>query len=100
MTQRDEHKKTASVAAAGGIRIDRERVVATIDAALREHAHHKASMLQDRERGRLTEIDMINGAIAREGARLGVPTPICDTLTDLVRIIEMRARRGRTKPIP
>src|SRR5579872_6592349 len=51
--------ETANVAAASGIRIDRERIVATIVAALREHAHHKASMLQDRERGRPTEIEMI-----------------------------------------
>ena len=80
--------ETTNVAAASGIRIDRQRILATIDAALREHAHHKASMLQDRERGRPTEIETINGAIAREGARLGVPTPVCDTLTDLVRIIE------------
>ncbi len=83
--------ETTSVAAARGIRIDRERIVATIGSALREHAYHKASMLQDRERGRLTEIETINGAVAREGARLGVPTPVCDTLTDLVRIIELAA---------
>lgn len=81
-------EETAAVAAAKGIAIDRARIIATIDAALREHAHHKASMLQDREHGRLTEIETINGAIAREGSRLGVPTPVCDTLTDLVRVIE------------
>jgi len=80
--------ETAAVAAAKGIGLDRERIVATVDAALREHAHHKASMLQDREHGRPTEIELINGAIAREGARLGVPTPVCDTLSDLVRVIE------------
>lgn len=84
--------ETVSVAAAAGIVIDRERIVTTVDAALREHAHHKASMLQDREHGRLTEIDMINGAIAREGARLGVPTPVGETLTDLVKVIELASR--------
>jgi 2-dehydropantoate 2-reductase len=84
--------ETVQVAAACSIQIDRERIIATIDAALREHAFHKASMLQDRERGRPTEIEMINGAIAREGARLGVPTPVCDTLTDLVRMIELASR--------
>jgi len=84
--------ETVDVAAASGISIDRDRIVATVDAALREHAHHKASMLQDREHGRLTEIETINGAIAREGARLGVPTPVCDTLTDLVRVIELASR--------
>lgn len=80
--------EAVNVAAARGIRLDRTRIETTIDAALREHAHHKASMLQDREHGRPTEIEMINGAIGREGARLGVPTPVCDTLADLVRIIE------------
>ncbi len=84
--------ETASVAAACGIRLDRTRIIATMDAALREHVHHKASMLQDREHGRATEIDMINGSIAREGARLGVPTPVCDTLTDLVGVIELASR--------
>ena len=84
--------ETAAVAAAAGIRIDRDGIAAMIDAALAQHAHHKASMLQDREHGRATEIETINGAIAREGARLGVPTPVCDTLTDLVRVIELSAK--------
>lgn len=84
--------ETVSVAATSGIRIDRDQIIATIDAALREHAHHKASMLHDRELGRPTEIETINGAIAREGTRLGVPTPVCDTLTDLVRVIELAAK--------
>jgi 2-dehydropantoate 2-reductase len=87
--------ETVAVAAAAGIGLDRERIVATVHKALREHAHHKASMLQDREHGRPTEIETINGAIAREGKRLGVPTPVCDTLSDLVRIIEMGSR-GRS----
>lgn len=93
--------ETANVAAAQGIRVDRDRVESTIDGALREHAHHKASMLQDREHGRRTEIETINGAIAREGARLAVPTPVCDTLADLVRVIELSSladgqSRGRS----
>ena len=83
--------ETTRVAAAGGIRINPERIKAMVDVALREHAHHKASMLQDREQGRATEIETINGAIARQGGRSGVPTPVCDTLTDLVRVIELAA---------
>lgn len=85
--------ETLAVATKRGIRLDREKILKTIDAALREHAKHKASMLQDREHGRATEIDMINGAIAREGKRLGVATPVCDTLTDLVKVIELAAKR-------
>jgi 2-dehydropantoate 2-reductase len=80
--------ETVAVAAARGVMLDRAGIGASIDAALREHRDHKASMLHDREMGRPTEIEMINGAIAREGRRLGVPTPVCDTLSDLVRLIE------------
>jgi 2-dehydropantoate 2-reductase len=85
--------ETVAVAKACKIRIDRDKIAKTIDAALREHAKHKASMLQDREHGRVTEIDMINGAIAREGKRVGVATPVCDTLTDLVKVIELAAKK-------
>ncbi len=81
--------ETLAVAAAKGIHLEREQILSTIASALKEHAHHKASMLQDREHGRMTEIGTINGAIAREGAELGVPTPVCETLTDLVRVIEL-----------
>jgi len=86
--------ETVAVAAARDIQLDRARICSTIDAALCEHAYHEASMLQDRRHGRTTEIETINGAIGREGARLGVPTPVCDTLSDLVRIIEAAGRNG------
>ncbi len=41
-------------------------------------------MLQDVLRGAPTEIDAINGAVVREGARLGVPTPANETLLRLL----------------
>lgn len=80
--------ETAAVAAAAGIVLDRQAIVDTVDQALREHTDHKASMLQDFEAGRATEIEFISGAVAREGARLGVPTPVTGTLADLVRLAE------------
>jgi 2-dehydropantoate 2-reductase len=90
-------EETVNVAASSAIRLDQPRIVDTLDAALREHAFHKASMLQDRERRRPTEIETINGAIARQGARMGVPTPVCDTLVDLVRIIELASNAMTAK---
>ena len=86
-------QETAAVAAAQGIALEPGGIMASIESALRSHRDHKASMLHDREQGRRTEVEMINGAIAREGARLGVPTPVCDTLSDLVRIIEAKTLR-------
>jgi 2-dehydropantoate 2-reductase len=45
-------------------------------------------MLQDMERGRPTEIDAINGAVVREGQRVGVPTPFNQALLLLVKARE------------
>lgn len=50
--------------------------------------HHHPSMLQDLERGRRTEIGALNGAIARLGARLGVPVPVNAALARLIRRME------------
>lgn len=81
-------QETVAVAQARGLSLDAQSIIGTVHAALVEHGHHKPSMLQDREHGRMTEIEAINGAIVREGERLGIATPVCATLADLVRVIE------------
>ena len=53
-------------------------------------AAHRSSMLQDLERGRRTEIDHLNGAVATLGAARGVPTPVNAELAALVRFLESR----------
>ena len=53
-------------------------------------AAHRSSMLQDLERGRRTEIDHLNGAVARLGAARGVPTPVNAALAALVSFLESR----------
>jgi 2-dehydropantoate 2-reductase len=47
-----------------------------------------SSTAQDIERGRPTEIDSLNGFVARRGAELGVPTPVNHTLWALVKLRE------------
>lgn len=49
---------------------------------------NRNSMLQDVENGRRTEIDAINGAVARLGAEVGVPTPLNATVASLIRALE------------
>ncbi len=49
---------------------------------------HKASMLQDVEARRMTEIDYLNGGIARFGRELGVATPLHDAVTALIKGVE------------
>jgi 2-dehydropantoate 2-reductase len=55
------------------------------------------SMLQDVLDGQRTEIDYINGAIAAEGAALGVATPVNSVLTDLVKTLEASYKKQINK---
>jgi 2-dehydropantoate 2-reductase len=76
-----------AVAEALGVRLDSD------PDALVDHAHrvaydHRSSMLQDVLAKRATEIDFLNGGIARFGAEEGVPTPLNETIAALVRGVE------------
>ncbi len=48
----------------------------------------KTSMLQSLEKGSITEIDFINGAVVRLGQRYGIATPVNATLVACVKGIE------------
>jgi 2-dehydropantoate 2-reductase len=48
----------------------------------------KTSMLQSLEKGSITEIDFINGAVVRWGERCDVPTPVNATLVACIKGIE------------
>jgi 2-dehydropantoate 2-reductase len=53
-------------------------------------ADFKTSMLQSIEKGSVTEIDYVNGAVVALGERLGVATPINRSLVALVKGLESR----------
>jgi 2-dehydropantoate 2-reductase len=50
--------------------------------------HATSSTAQDIARGKRTEIDSLNGYVARLGDELGIPTPVNRTLHALVKILE------------
>ena len=78
-----------AVAAAQGITLDADPEELIDHAAKPEIAYgHKASMLQDIEARRATEIDFLNGGIARFGRELGVATPLNDAITSLIKGLE------------
>jgi 2-dehydropantoate 2-reductase len=78
-----------SVAAAQGIELDADPEDLIDHAAKPEVAYnHKASMLQDVEARRPTEIDYLNGGIVRFGAEHGVPTPLNRAIWSLVKGLE------------
>jgi 2-dehydropantoate 2-reductase len=57
---------------------------------LKVDAHARSSMWEDLERHRPTEVDDLNGAVVRLGARCGVPTPVNERLVQLVKEAEAR----------
>jgi len=78
-----------AVASAQGIVLDADPEELIDHAAKPEIAYgHKASMLQDVEARRQTEIDFLNGGIARFGRELGVRTPLNDAITQLIKALE------------
>ncbi len=81
-------RETVSVARAQNIPLDEEERWETITGLLGRAAGAKSSMLQDVEKGRRTEIDVINGAIVAAGKRAGVATPCNDTMVWLVQSLE------------
>ena len=58
--------------------------------------YQRPSMAQDMAKGRRTEIELMNGYIASEGARVGVAAPTHEMLTRQV----LRVERGELSPRP
>jgi len=78
-----------AVAAAQGIVLDADPEELIDHAARPDVAYdHRASMLQDVEARRPTEIDYLNGGIVRFGQEYGVPTPHNGAIWALVRGLE------------
>ena len=81
-----------AVARADGVTFD-EDFVALIDRVF-VGARTIASMRQDLMKGRHTEIDHMNGAVARLGEQFGIPCPVNAALTTMIKYLEP-GKRGR-----
>ena len=78
------------VARAAGIRLSFTDPVQAWDRAAEGlPPDFKASMLQSLEKGSITEVDFINGAVVRWGRRLGVATPVNAALVACIKGIEL-----------
>jgi len=55
--------------------------------------NHRSSMLQDIENVKRTEVDALTGYVSAQGHLYGVPTPICDMLSEQVRFMERNRAR-------
>lgn len=79
-----------TVARASGIAVAVTDPVAHVRAFGAQMPDAKPSALLDHEARRVSEVDVINGAVPRQGARVGVAAPVNATLTALIKAIERR----------
>jgi 2-dehydropantoate 2-reductase len=81
--------EVVAVGKAAGVALpDREELMAATLTLGDAMPSATSSTAQDIARGRPTEIDSLNGYVARRGKELGIPTPVNNTLYALVRLIE------------
>ena len=91
-------KETVEVANKKGIRLSDDLAEKTISKTLKAGAI-KTSMLQDRENGKIMEIDSLNGAIVRLGHKMNVSIPVNETLYGAIKVINKRLFSSQT-PTP
>jgi 2-dehydropantoate 2-reductase len=84
-----------AVAKAKGIAVDMSDPVEYVRVFGQKIPGARPSMLLDHLAKRRSEIDVINGAVPRVGAEVGVPTPVNETVVALV-----RARESGFAPAP
>ncbi len=79
-------KEAEAIAKAKGVKLGFDDPVDHTKKVCEATAANWSSMLQDVERKRETEIDMINGAIVREGKKVNIATPVNQVLTNLIKV--------------
>jgi 2-dehydropantoate 2-reductase len=85
--------EAVAVARADGVRLDTEGLAERVMKVGPAMPTQISSTAQDIALGKATEIDALNGHVARRGAALGVPTPVNRTLHQLVKMLEIATRK-------
>jgi 2-dehydropantoate 2-reductase len=94
---KDLIEEVVAVASAAGVRVPGADQL--MDAALKlgaSMATATSSTEQDIARGRLTEIDSLNGYVSRRGKDLNVPTPVNSALYALVKLLELEPENSQS----
>lgn len=86
--QRSIVQEVVEVAAAEGVALSLQASLETVDRIAQTMSGQHSSTAQDMARNKPSEIDHLNGFIARRGSELGIPTPINRTLHALVKLVE------------
>jgi 2-dehydropantoate 2-reductase len=87
-------EEAVAVARAAGVELANGHLVEAVWQLADAMPGALSSTAQDINRGKLTEIDALNGYVARRGGELGIATPVNQTLHALVKLLEEPASEG------
>jgi 2-dehydropantoate 2-reductase len=90
-------RESVAVGAASGVRLDAADMIEAVWRLVQTMPETLSSTAQDLQRGKPTEIEALNGYIARVGAEHGIETPVNRTLHALVKLAEKRGEEGKGK---
>ena len=82
--------EVVAVAKAQGITLDHTERWQAIVNLLKQAIGARASMLQDVEASRQTEIDVVNGAIVEAGKRNSIATPLNNSMVWMVKSLQAK----------
>lgn len=74
----------ACLAETEGVKLDVEETISYLKQIAEKVGSHYPSMHQDLANGRPTEIDFLNGTVARESKEKGFTAPYCELITQLI----------------
>ena len=83
-----------AVARAKGVKLSYEDPLAHVKEVCGFTVGNQCSMLLDVLNNRPTEIDLINGAVVREGKKVGVPTPVNEVIVNIVKVKERKYNKN------
>ena len=85
-------QEAVAVAGANGIDLAYDDPIAWVSEFAGKIPNARPSMYQDLLAGRRSEIDAIHGSVVTEGAKVGVSTPTCALMVQLVKALEAKSR--------
>jgi len=94
---RSSVQEAARVVKRKRVKLTYDDPIQKVESVCKATAANVSSMLQDVLNKKRTEIDFINGSIVRQGKALGIPTPVNDVLTGLVKTIEKSYEESKGK---
>jgi len=84
----DVVSEVVAVAQAAGVSLELDDALGYLNQLANSAVEHVGSTTVSLQLKQRTEVDTMNGAVVREGKKYGVPTPVNETITKIVKLVE------------